>query len=111
MNGATLERFDHLKNFERAGAVVHFDSNAAGDVGTFLTPARQTDAGLLCRGVLFPRTLPAELVGSGDEHGAQAIVGQIAKSKFQRIHAGCRCQFVHERFARERIGRGRQRAI
>src|SRR5437763_12504975 len=28
LNGATLERFDHLKNFERAGAVVHFDSNA-----------------------------------------------------------------------------------
>src|SRR5438132_1507672 len=88
LNGAALERLDRLKHFERADAVVHFDSNGAGDVGTLLRPARQADAGLLCRGVLFPRALPTELVGSGDEHGAQAIVGQMAKPKFQGIDAG-----------------------
>ena len=111
LNGAALERFNDVKHFERAGAVVHFDSRGAGDVGPLLSSARQADSGLLCRGVHFPRALPAELVCGGDEHGAQAIVGEMAKPKFQRIDAGSRRQFVHERFAREGIGRGRQRAI
>src|SRR5262245_51358721 len=56
-------------------------------------------------------TAPAELLCSRFKYGTQARIADVLQTKFQRIHTHCLCQFIHERFACEVVGRGRQPTI